>query len=96
MDITKIVGQTVNCSIPVEVNAEGVNIPIVVANIAWSVDDPTVGQLTTNTDGSAAVLGLKEGTVAVTVKDTVFNLTFSGTITFATDTTPVSISFNFS
>ena len=94
--ISKLIGQTVNTSVPVENNAEGQNIPIVVSNLTWSVDDPTVGQLTANPDGSASILGLKEGVCNVTVKDTAFNLTDSGAVTFAADATPTSISFTFS
>lgn len=96
MDITKIVGQAANCSIPTETNAEGANVAIVVANILWSIDDTTVGTLTSNPDGSASVLGIKTGVVTVTVKDTAFNLTKSGTVTFTEDATPVSIDFTIS
>ena len=93
MPINKLVGQTANASIPVELNAEGGNIPIVVANIVWSIDNTTAGTLTSNPDGSASVLGIAAGVVNITVKDTVFNLTFTDSITFSTDVTPVSISF---
>lgn len=93
MPINKLIGQTANCSIPTELNAEGANVPIVVANIAWSIDNTTAGTLTINPDGSASVLGIAAGVVNITVKDTEFNLTFTDSVTFTADTTPVSISF---
>jgi len=89
-DIIKNVGSTVH-SVPVEKNAEGGNVPIVPANIQYSVDNPSIGQLTQNADGSADVLGLAEGTVNLTVKDTAFNLVSVKTLQFNADTTPTSI-----
>jgi len=89
-DIIKNVGSTVH-SVPVEKNAEGGNVPIVPANIQYSVDNPEVGQLTQNADGSADVLGLAAGTVTLTVKDTAFNLSNSKTLQFNLDTVPTSI-----
>jgi hypothetical protein len=89
-DIIKNVGSTVH-SVPVEKNAEGGNVPIVPANIQYSVDNPEVGQLTQNADGSADVLGLMAGTVTLTVKDTAFNLSSSKTLQFNLDTVPTSI-----
>jgi len=89
-DIIKNVGSTVH-SVPVEKNAEGGNVPIVPANIQYSVDNPSIGELTQNADGSADVLGLAEGTVNLTVKDTAFNLVSVKTLQFNADTTPTSI-----
>jgi hypothetical protein len=95
--ISKLVGQTVNCSVPVEKNAEGVSIPIVVANIAWSSDNTAVsGPITTNPDGSASFVGQAAGVANITVTDTAFNLTDVGACTESADNTPVSISFSFS
>ena len=89
-DITKNVGSTVH-SVPVEKNAEGGNVPIVPANIQYSVDNPSIGQLTQNADGSADVLGLAPGTVTLTVKDTAYNLSSSKVLQFNADTVPTSI-----
>lgn len=87
--ISKVVGQTANVNVT-EANAEGNNIPIVPANDVYTVDDPTVGQITVNPDGSAAVKGLKTGTCVVTFKDTVFGPSDAGQITFTDDTTPTT------
>jgi len=89
-DITKNIGSTVH-SVPVEKNAEGGNVPIVPANIQYSVDNPEVGQLTQNEDGSADVVGLTAGTVTLTVKDTAYNLSNSKTIQFNPDSVPTSL-----
>lgn len=95
--ISKLVGSTVNCSVPVETNAEGGNIPIIVANIAWSSDNLVVsGPITTNPDGSASFVGQAGGDVNITVRDAQFNLSDVGVCTETTDTTPTSISFSFS
>ena len=94
MGFTKLVGQTVTAT-ATEANAEGQAIAIVPANIQWSIDDPTVGQLTVNADGSATIGGLKAGTVVVTVKDTGFNLSASDSGTFSADSTPTSIAITF-
>ena len=89
-DIIKNVGSTVH-SVPVEKNAEGGNVPIVPANIQYSVDDPEVGQLTQNEDGSADVVGIAAGTVTLTVKDTTYNLSNSKTVQFNPDSVPTSL-----
>ena len=89
-DIIKNVGSTVH-SVPIEKNAEGGNVPIVPANIQYSVDNPEVGQLTQNEDGSADVVGLTAGTVTLTVKDTAYNLSNSKTIQFNPDSVPTSL-----
>lgn len=93
-DISKIVGQTVH-SVPVEKNAEGMAIPglPVVANVQYSVDDPAVGQLTQNADGSADVKGLSAGTVNLSWVDT-SNTALPASvkqIVFSVDTVPVSL-----
>jgi hypothetical protein len=95
--ISKLVGSTVNCSVPVETNAEGGNVPIVVANIAWSSDNAAVsGPITTNPDGSASFVGQSAGVCNITCRDNAFNLSDAGAATFTTDVTPTALTFSFS
>ena len=93
-DITKLVGSTVH-SIPVELNAEHGIIPGLpqAGNDQYSIDNSQVGTLTQNADGSADVLGIAPGTVNLSWVDTSNpNLPASvKSITFALDTTPVSL-----
>ena len=87
--IAKVVGQTVNVTVT-EANAEGGNIPIIPANDVYTVDDPTVGTITVNPDGSAGVKGLKAGICVVTFKDTVYGPSDAGQITYTDDSTPTT------
>ena len=91
---TKAVGQTVTAT-ATETNAGGKPLTIIPANLAWSIDDPTVASLVQNPDGSATITGLTVGTVNVTVKDTAFNLSDSGSGVFTADLTPTSIAITF-
>lgn len=96
--ISKLVGQTVNCSVPVETNAEGVNLPIVVANINWTSDNAAVsGPITKNADGSASFVGQSAGVANISVTDSAFpGLTDTGACTESADNTPAKIAFSFS
>jgi hypothetical protein len=70
-------------SAPQEFDASGNPIPIVPANIAWSLD-ASGGQFVSfvqNPDGSATWTPIKIGSAQATVKDTKFNLSFTDTLT---------------
>ena len=81
MGQTMLVGQTV-VGTPGETNATGGQVPIVPANIAWSVDNAAVASFTVDaTTAVATFTGLTAGVANVTVKDTKFNLTFTDQLT---------------
>jgi hypothetical protein len=81
MGQTMLVGQTVVAT-PGETNATGGQVPIVPANIAWSVDSAAIASFTVDaTTAVATFTGLTAGVANVTVKDTKFNLTFTDQLT---------------
>jgi len=99
LSITEPVGTQVNCSVPVELDQNGNNFPIVPANMVWATDDEAVsGPLTTNADGSASFTGVAAGTANITVTDSKYTLTSppgAATFTPVVVPAPVSISFTF-
>lgn len=95
MPLTILVGQT-SVATAAEVDAAGVNVPVIPANLTWTGSEATVATVTGNPDGTASVVAVGPGTITVTVTDTVFNLTTSDTVTVtAPSDPPVSIAISF-
>lgn len=80
-----------------ESNVNG-NVPVVPANLSWTVSDTTIATFVTNADGSVVFTGVANGTVTVTVTDAAFNLVGSDTLDVGTGTSgpgvPTAIQIN--
>lgn len=63
----------------VEQDAAGNNVPVVAANLSYTIADPTVATVSTDANGNPFVVAVAVGNTLLTVHDTINNLT--GTVT---------------
>jgi len=97
MSLTYSVGQKVTAT-ATEADATGINVPVVPANLTWTISDVTIASVVTNADGTATFTALAVGAATVTVTDTAFNLTSTDTLTVTTavpPSVPASIAITF-
>ena len=95
MPATVNVGQSISSNVPTESNAAGA-VAIVPGNMVWTINSDSPNPLVsfkTNSDGSATFSALSPGVVQVTVTDSVFNISFTDSLTVAGSAAPTAITF---
>jgi len=81
--------QTIPCT-AIETDAAGNPVQLNPASVTWTIDDPTIAQLTQNSDGSATFKALKEGTANVSCTDTSVTPNVVGTDTLTVTAGPAN------
>lgn len=80
MPATRDISQGPITGTPVESNAAG-EVPFLAANVKWSIDSLSFATMVQNPDGTATFTPVAAGVANVTVQDTLYNLSFTDTLT---------------
>lgn len=77
-------GQSI--AVPEEFNSENQQLQVTPANIQWSVQDPSIANVSTDpATGNGVFTDLAAGETGVTVTDTVAGVSMNGTLTISID-----------